>query len=635
MKKVSCCLVFSALFMVFAGAADAGVHTTTVYSIQQGLIPQQDTVYVDSLVVTAVDLKPTTFGFHAQERAGGPYSGILCYMGYEEPDTVDGVGLEVGDLVNVWGVYDEYNNHSEILIWRGGVHIVEKGYGAPPCTLLSCGDLGYVPEDTSFAEKWEGVLICVDTVQVVAIGDYEEWTVVEYHDHPGIGLGDSLRIDDKLVEPTLSPPDSGDTLALIRGVYAEEWGNYRLWPRDYDDLIFMGPEPGPHLLLAYATSETTIYAVFDRELNEASAEDINNYSLATGTTIYQAILNPSNMKVVKLITDPQPTDELETLTACDIASSGGTHMYGCESYDFMAGITPISSIQTAPDTNDASPLVGLEVTVRGIVTGPSTSYGGPFFMQDAPGPWNGIYVYYPTATFDLGDSVVVAGVVDEYYGLTEIVSVDYMKEDANQARIPQPTVTTCPACVAAAESYEGVLVTLDSVYVFTYLDQYGEFTVGVGTDTCKVGDYSIERGPGYPYPGLGSLAAITGCYRYNYGEYKIEPRFAADIVVIDSCQAGIKDTLARLRLSQNSPNPFLLRTNIKLNVPSATRARLAVYDVSGRLVRVLSNGILEPGSHTFTWDGKDSTGRVVSPGIYFYRMTTPDKTLQKKMVVLR
>ena len=77
-------------------------------------------------------------------------------------------------------------------------------------------------------------------------------------------------------------------------------------------------------------------------------------------SVQSAILNLGNPKVVKLVTDPQPTDELETLTACDIKSAGGTRMYGCESYDFMAGITPISSIQTAPDTNDASPLEGLE-----------------------------------------------------------------------------------------------------------------------------------------------------------------------------------------------------------------------------------------------------------------------------------
>ena len=635
MRKVLLAAALLGSLGLMAGSSFA-TDTTTVYLIQQGVYPINTPVFVDSVIVTAVDLKPTTFGFHIQERGGGPYSGILYYTRYVRPDTIGGVGVQVGDLVRVWGTYDEYNNHSEITMGSDGhVEIIQKGYGAPPCTLLSCGDLGYSPYDASFAEKWEGVLICVDTVQVVDIGDYAEWTVVEYHDHPGIGLGDSLRIDDKLFDPTLSPPDSGDTLAFIRGVYAEEWGNYRLWPRDYDDLIFMGPEPGPHLLLAYATSETTINAVFDRDLDETSAEDINNYSLATGTTIQQAILNVGNPKVVKLITDPQPTDELETLTACDIKSAGGTRMYGCESYDFMAGITPISSIQTAPDTNDASPLEGLEVTVRGIVTGPSSSFGGPFFMQDAPGQWNGIFVYDPTASFDLGDSVVIAGVVGEHYGLTEIFSVDYAKEDADQVRIPQPTVTTCPACLAAAESYEGVLVTLDSVEVFTYFDQYGEWTVGVGTDTCKIGDYAIERGPGYSYPGLGSLAAITGCYRYNYGEFKLEPRFDADIVVIDSVTAGITDAARRLSLSQNSPNPFIGKTSIRLNIAARTKAKLAVYDVSGRLVRTLTEGVLEPGEYRYLWDGRDDANRRVSPGIYFYRLTTPDGSLQKKMVILQ
>ncbi|MGQ9603490.1 MAG: FlgD immunoglobulin-like domain containing protein [bacterium] len=609
------------------------IDTTTVYEIQQGMFPVGTMVYVDSVIVTAIDLVPTTFGFHVQELNGGPYSGILCYMQYQRPDTVDGVGLEVGDLVKVWGRYGEYNRHSEIepYVSGGGVRILQKHFAEPACTLLSCADLGYGVGDSTFAEKWEGVLICVDTVQVVAVGSYNEWTVVEYHDHPGSGLGDSLRIDDKLF--TLIPPAIGDTLALIRGVYAEEWGNYRLWPRNFDDLVFMGPAPPPHLTIAYATSETSINAVFDKELDEPSAEDVNNYSLATGTTIHQAILDLGTRKTVKLITDPQPLLEVETLTACDIRSLQGTPM-DCESWDFMAGITPISAIQTVPDTNDASPLAGYQVTVRGIVTSPSSSFGGPFFMQDAPGAWNGIYIYDPTARVDLGDSVTVSGLVMEYYGLTEIASVDYLKEEANQVRVPEPTLVSCPQCNLAPESYEGVLVKMDSVTVISLPDQYGEWLVQSDDDTCKVGDMAIDFGPGYDYPGFGSLISLTGCYRYSFGEYKIEPRFNDDIYIHEGCTAGVGSP-SRFEIISSGPNPVTSETMIKFMLPSETQVHLAIYDVSGRLVTVLKEGTLEAGEHAIRWDARDADGRKVSAGIYLCRLSTSLGSLQRKVAVLR
>ncbi len=621
------------LFLLFASfTATYAMDTTTVYEIQQGRFPVGTMVYVDSVIVTAIDLVPTTFGFHVQELGGGPYSGILCYMQYQRPDTVGGVGLSVGDLVAVWGRYGEYNRHSEIEPYLGGgVRIIQKNFAEPACTLLSCADLGYGVGDSTFAEKWEGVLVCVDTVRVVAVGTFGEWTVVEYHNHPGSGLGDSLRIDDKLF--TLIPPAIGDTLAMIRGVYAEEWGNYRLWPRSFDDLVFMGPAPPPHLVIAYATSNTTINVVFDKELDEPSAEDVDNYSLATGTRIIQAILDLGTRKTVKLVTDPQPVLELETLTACDIRSLQGTRM-DCESWSFMAGITPISAIQTVPDTNDASPLAGYQVTVRGIVTSPSSSFGGPFFMQDAPGPWNGIYIYDPNARFDLGDSVTVSGLVMEYYGLTEIASVDYLKEEANQVRIPQPTLVSCPQCNLASESYEGVLVKMDSVTVVSLPDQYREWLVQSDDDTCKVGDLARDFGPGYNYPGFGTLISITGCYRYSFGEYKIEPRFNDDIYIYQGCTAGIENPL-RLEITSSGPNPVTSETMIKFTLPSETTVNLAIYDVSGRLVTVLKQGKFGAGEYTALWNTCDSDGRKVSAGIYFCRLSTSFGSLQRKLVVLR
>jgi gingipain R len=312
----------------------ANYQSTTIYQIQQGFHAVGDSVGIDSVVVTAVDNKPTTFGFVAQELPGGPWSGVLCYTASEPCGTY---GIEVGDLVAVRGIYEEYTLGSGSSLTEVDVRdawVIETDYGVPDCEILSCGDLGYGAGDSAFAEQWEGVYVCVDTVQVVALGDYQEWTVVEYHTHPGSGLGDSLRIDDKLVSPTLNPPAVGDTLSLIRGVYSEEYDNYRLWPRGISDLVFMGPPPGPNLLMAYATSDTMVRAMFDRPLQEASAEDVNNYYLQSGTPILQAILNLATREEVILITDVLSHATSDSLVVCDVMSEDGYIMPECQTCGF-------------------------------------------------------------------------------------------------------------------------------------------------------------------------------------------------------------------------------------------------------------------------------------------------------------
>jgi hypothetical protein len=86
-------------------------------------------------------------------------------------------------------------------------------------------------------------------------------------------------------------------------------------------------------------------------------------------------------------------------------------------------------------------------------------------------------------------------------------------------------------------------------------------------------------------------------------------------------------------LSQNYPNPFNPETVIEFGLPKASRTRLEIYDVQGRLVRRLVNGDLAAGIHTVRWDGTDGSGRRVASGVYFYRLEA-GSFLQKKQMTL-
>lgn len=92
-----------------------------------------------------------------------------------------------------------------------------------------------------------------------------------------------------------------------------------------------------------------------------------------------------------------------------------------------------------------------------------------------------------------------------------------------------------------------------------------------------------------------------------------------------------------LTLSQNYPNPFNPVTTIQFGVPASMkgRAELRIYNVKGELVKTLFEGIVEPGLHTFRWDGTNANGRKVTSGLYFYRIVCGNDRITKKMVLLR
>ncbi|MEE9270944.1 MAG: T9SS type A sorting domain-containing protein [Candidatus Krumholzibacteria bacterium] len=79
-----------------------------------------------------------------------------------------------------------------------------------------------------------------------------------------------------------------------------------------------------------------------------------------------------------------------------------------------------------------------------------------------------------------------------------------------------------------------------------------------------------------------------------------------------------------------TPNPFNPVTRLGFSIASAQRVHLAVYDVTGRLVDVIVDGVRQAGEHTVTWDAAG-----LASGVYFYRLKTREQTLTRRMVLLK
>ena len=89
------------------------------------------------------------------------------------------------------------------------------------------------------------------------------------------------------------------------------------------------------------------------------------------------------------------------------------------------------------------------------------------------------------------------------------------------------------------------------------------------------------------------------------------------------------------RLVQNVPNPFNPVTKVAYHVPSASRVTIRVFDVTGRLVTTLVDGVVEPGRHAAVWNGTNENGESVGSGVYFCTMETPDFHDSHKMTLLK
>ena len=83
------------------------------------------------------------------------------------------------------------------------------------------------------------------------------------------------------------------------------------------------------------------------------------------------------------------------------------------------------------------------------------------------------------------------------------------------------------------------------------------------------------------------------------------------------------------------PNPFNPQTQVRFELPSAQHALLQVFDVQGRLVRVLVDGVRPAGRNQARWDGRDRQGRAVASGTYFARLRSGDAQQVRSMVLVR
>jgi hypothetical protein len=88
--------------------------------------------------------------------------------------------------------------------------------------------------------------------------------------------------------------------------------------------------------------------------------------------------------------------------------------------------------------------------------------------------------------------------------------------------------------------------------------------------------------------------------------------------------------LEKFSLRQNYPNPFNPITMIHFSIKNKSFATLKIYDILGKEVAVLISDIIEAGNHSIEFSAVD-----LPSGIYMYQLQAGEKSLTKKMILLR
>jgi len=171
-----------------------------------------------------------------------------------------------------------------------------------------------------------------------------------------------------------------------------------------------------------------------------------------------------------------------------------------------------------------------------------------------------------------------------------------------------------------------VALTFDGYWAQMYMD--GEMVVE-GEMT-----FGAAREAGF-HLGCGTTGG-GDCFSGIIDEFRVYNRMLNEAEVLElskipvSVEPRNQNVISDYVLRQNYPNPFNPTTTIAYDLKASGKVRLSVYDLMGKEVAVLVDGIQSAGNHKVRFDGSN-----LPSGIYFYQLQSGSFTETKKLVLLR
>jgi endonuclease I len=641
---------------------------TTVTDIQSYSIPYVVAIteiqgtgasspYVGHAVITRGVVTGSYGTYFSIQDGTGPRSGIWARTT---------AAPAVGDSVKVRGAVTENAAVAVIgttVIVGAAVEVLAEGIAPPaPASVVTA---------TSATEDYEGVLVGVEgaicTDADLGLG---AWQI---DDGSGSGSVDDLGY---AFSPALG------TAYDVTGPVACVDGRLSIEPRDASDVVWAGDAAAPVIYQVYAESETSVLVTFSEPIDAATGEAASNYAIE-GLTV-SAAERPAGHPDEALLTVSEMSpgeyalvvDGVEDLYGNAADSLGYTFDYvdvtippgyyasaeGLAGDDLRAAlheiiddhtVLPYSSSWEAFYTTDDKPN-GKVWDMYSDVPGGTPPYEYTFGVDQGgvggvegtgynrehawPSSWSGdellpkysdLFTIYPT------DNFVNNQRGNDPYG--EVDSPTWTSLNGSKKGNCTYPGYSGPA-FEPIDAYKGDLARTFFYITVRYYGEDAAWGSSAMTDGADILPWAVDMlldwSEADPVDRKelernGTIYTMQG----NRNPFIDHPEYA-DLMYQ---AAGVDEEPHALAfaLGQSVPNPSVASASIRFALPVECEVRIAVYDVAGRRVRVLTDEPYRAGEHEITWDGLDARGHEVASGVYFYAMRAGDFRATRKMVLLR
>ncbi len=218
---------------------------------------------------------------------------------------------------------------------------------------------------------------------------------------------------------------------------------------------------------------------------------------------------------------------------------------------------------------------------------------------------------------------------------SDVSGADFTLEAMPPSRLPLGYISGTVALPTngnqktTADAYDGVNVYLrdtesGQIKQVDFVDENGSYTLPVET----YGSYEVVvSAPGHEDMAQDVEVTESTGLEVTGVEVTLGP------TGIDESHKGLVP--ATTRLHDAYPNPFNPATTILVDMAQTQFASLTIYNVAGQKVAILHSGVLPAGTNRFVWNGKDTSGKNVASGLYFYQLRTQDVTQTKSIIFLK
>ena len=164
-------------------------------------------------------------------------------------------------------------------------------------------------------------------------------------------------------------------------------------------------------------------------------------------------------------------------------------------------------------------------------------------------------------------------------------------------------------------------------HLYRSLTEDGEYTKI--TKELIPGSGNSDEAHSYSYIDCDLWSGNTRYYKLADVDFGGNMHFHGPVsVTVEALPAGYT-------LEQNYPNPFNPETSIKFALKEAGKVSLKIYDLQGRLVRILVDEHKPAGSYVAMWNGNDERGVRIASGIYLFTLKVNGLEQTKKLMFMR